>query len=288
MVAFNLVTMARQKGIRRNVTVRPIQPTQANADDLAALYLAVLKPWSANAILAGYDQPAKGVSDSLTLDAPSDQTQAIAEAQRESTRLIGEFTAGLSRWAVRIEQWHRKKWIAAVDAATDIDLTPILTDGDTAETLAVFIDRNVALVSDVTAQVRGRIADAVYRGYQERLPAREVAKSISDATGLARARSIRIASDQNSKISAALDRVRRDQAGVALFKYRHSGKLHARPWHKARDGKIYDSATGKQVDTDGSAMSGGDVIAADDRPGMPPFCGCREQAYLAMMAESQN
>jgi len=282
---YDLTHMARQKGVRRNLTLRPIEPTQANANSLAGLYLAVLKAWNPSAILAGYDPPAKGVSDALVLDAPSDQTVAIQQAESEVSRLILEFTSGLRAWVLRVERWHEAKWSAAVQAGAGVDVASLLNFGEVSETIDVFIDRNVALVRNVSDQLRGRISDAVYRGYQQRLPVREVAKEISDATGLARKRSVRIASDQNSKISAALDRNRRDEAGVSMFRYRHSGKLHNRPWHKARDGKIYDSATGRQVEPDGAKMDGGDVIAADDRPGMPPWCGCREAAYLAIMAE---
>lgn len=285
MPSYNLAAMARQKGVRRNLTFRPIQPTQANANSLASLYLAVVKAWNAESILAGYDPPATGMTASLTRDALSDQTAAIQQADNTATRLILEFTAGLRDWLLRIERWHDQKWADAVKSAAGIDVSLLLRHDGVSETVDVFVDRNVALVRNVSDQLRSRISDAVYRGYQERRTTREVAKDISGATGLARARSVRIAGDQNSKISAALDRARRDEAGLSLFRYRHSGKLHNRPWHKARDGKIYDSATGKQVEADGSPMSGGDVIASDDRPGMPPFCGCREQAYLPLMAE---
>ena len=285
MPSYNLAAMARQKGVRRNLTFRPIQPTQANANSLASLYLAVVKAWNAESILAGYDPPTTGTTDSLTRDALSDQTAAIQQADNTATRLILEFTAGLRDWLLRIERWHDQKWTDAVKSAADVDVSLLLRHDGVSETVNVFVDRNVALVRNVSDQLRSRISDAVYRGYQERRTTREVAKDISEATGLARARSVRIAGDQNSKISAALDRARRDEAGISLFRYRHSGKLHNRPWHKARDGKIYDSATGKRVEADGSPMSGGDVIASDDRPGMPPFCGCREQAYLPLMAE---
>ncbi|EHJ62813.1 hypothetical protein NSU_0325 [Novosphingobium pentaromativorans US6-1] len=285
LMAYNLAAMARQRGIKRNLTFRPIEPTQANAQALAAIYLPVLKAWDVDSLMRGYEQPAKGVADAMVLDAPSDQAANIEQAEREATRLIGEFTAGLREWVVRAERWHRGKWTDAVKAAIDIDLSMMLTMGDVSETVEAFIARNVALVRNVSDQAQGRIADAVYRGYEQRLPARDVAKNIREAVAMGRDRSLRIAADQNSKLSAALDRKRRDEAGVSLFKYRHSGKVHARPWHKARDGKIYDSATGKQVNPDGTAMKGGDVIEADDRAGMPPWCGCREQAYLPIMAE---
>lgn len=275
---FDLPAMARRKGIRRAVTFRPINPTQAQAQALAQLYLAVVKAWDPDRILARY-------SPDLTSDSASDDAQAIEQTASDVRRLIVEFGAAVRRWAVRAEIVHRGKWAAAVFASTAIDLSMFLTAGPVQEALETFVERNVALVKDVSEQARGRISDAVFRGYQQRRPVRDVAKEIREATGMARDRSIRIAGHQNSNLSAAFDRERRAEAGLTMFRYRHGGKKNFRPWHKARDRKVYDSKTGKQVNPDGSAMTGGDTIAADDRPGVPPGCGCREQAYLPIMDE---
>lgn len=275
---YDLARLARQAGARRDLTLRPIEPARGPEQDLARLYLAVLKAWSPDAILRNY-------TGGLTTDAPSDQTNAIAEAENTVTRLIAEFTAGLRDWVVRTERIHRSRWTAAVKSATTIDLQYLLTGGEVQETLDVFLDRNVALVRNVSDVTRGRIADAVFRGYQERRPARDVAKEISEATGLARDRSLRIAADQNSKLSAALDRDRQAEAGVDLFRWRHSGKKHPRAYHLARNGNIYERASGKQVNPDGSAMKGGETVERGDFPGEQPFCGCRAQAYLTIMAE---
>lgn len=274
---YNLAAMARAKGIRRDITVRPVEPARGPAGDLARLYLAVLKAWSPEAILRGY-------TGGLTTDAPSDQTSAIEEAGNLVTRLIAEFTTGLRGWIVRAEQLHRSRWAAAVKSSTDIDLSMVLTGYEVQETLDVFLDRNVALVRNVSDQARGRIADAVFKGYQERRPAREVAKEIREATGLARDRSLRIASDQNSKLSAALDRERQAEAGIDLFRWRHSGKLHPRQPHLHRNGNIYDRVSGKQVNADGSKMAG-ETVARGDFPGEQPYCGCRAQAYLTIMGD---
>lgn len=279
---YDLARMARAKGIRRDVTLRPVEPAVGPEKDLARLYLAVLKAWSPERILRGYTG---GVTnDSLTTDAPADQSANLDEAENLVTRLIAEFTAGLRAWAVRAESVHRDRWSAAIKAATDLDLSMMLTGYEVQETLDVFLERNVALVQNVSDQAKGRISDAVFRGYQERRPAREVAKEIREATGLARDRSIRIAADQNSKLSAALDRERQAEAGIDLFRWRHSGKRHPRQPHLHRNGNIYERASGKQVNADGSKMAG-ETVARGDFPGEPPWCGCRAQAYLPIMAE---
>lgn len=269
MAAFDLPSLARQQGVRRNVTLRPIVPTQAAATDLAAIISPAWLIWaeSLDRILAAYDP--KPLGDALVTDSP-DAVQAILNAIGSEflTRLVTEITPNLRRWTLRTERVHRGKWAAAVKAGTAADLATVLTAQSVEETLATFLNRNVELVSNISDQVRQRIADAVYRGYQARTPAREVAKEIREAADLGRKRALRIAADQNNKLSAALDMERQAEAGIEQYRWRHSGKLHPREEHKARDGKIY-----KLGDPSG------------DTPGMAPFCGCRAQAYLAIMDE---
>ena len=78
-----------------------------------------------------------------------------------------------------------------------------------------------------------------------------------------RARSQRIASDQLTKLNSSLASERRRQAGLDEWEWKSSHKLHFRPEHAARDGKVYSDAT-----------------APNDLPGQLPFCGCRELAVL--------
>ncbi|WP_347271642.1 phage minor head protein [Rhizorhabdus histidinilytica] len=276
---FNLPRIAREQGLRRPVALRPIIPTQAMATDLAAIYAPAWQVWRDHsaAIMAAYDP--KPLTDGLTTDSPEQAQTEIDSAARDFlSRLLVEITPALRRWVVRAERIHRDKWAAAVEAGTGIDLSTLLTAGEVSETVEAFVARNVALVRNVSDQAQSRISDAVFRGYQNRTPAREVAKEVREATGMARARSIRIAADQNSKLSSALDRERREEAGLTKYKYRHSGKLHPRQNHKARDGFVYVAKTGEST-------NGGPKIPTDDRASMAPYCGCREQAYIDLLDE---
>lgn len=242
------------------------------ASDLAAIYAPAWQVWrdATDSILAGYDPPPLRTGDALTLDSPAQVETAIQTTAAEFLRrLVMDITPGLRRWTVRAEIWHRDKWAAAVKAGTGVDLSTVLSAFGTEDTLEAFIARNVALAKNVSDQAQARISDAVWRGYQNRTPVREVAREVREATDMGRQRSIRIASDQNNKLSSALDMERQAEAGIEEYKWRHSGKLHPRLYHKERDGKIY-----KLGDPKG------------DTPGMAPYCGCRAQAYLAIMDES--
>lgn len=82
---------------------------------------------------------------------------------------------------------------------------------------------------------------------------------------MGRARSVRIASDQLSKITSSLAEERRREAGIDTWRWRHSGKRHPRADHVARNGKEYTDET-----------------APKDRPGQLPYCGCRGQAVITL------
>ncbi|OGT55491.1 MAG: hypothetical protein A3E01_09290 [Gammaproteobacteria bacterium RIFCSPHIGHO2_12_FULL_63_22] len=264
----DLATLARAKGIKRAVTLRPINPTQAQAQELAAILVQVTNVWKSwlPAILAGYDP--KPLGDAMLTDTADAMRGAIETANSEISRLVIPITAQLRNWSAKIEKWHRGKWIDAVNTATNVDLSNVLTAMPVQETLGSWLERNVALVRDVSDQTRGRISDIVFREYQNRTPIREVAKQLNEAAALGRKRAIRIAADQSSKLSAQLDMERQAEAAIEQYRWRHSGKAHPRLEHQARNGKLFKLGE-----------------PSGDTPGQAPYCGCRAQAYLPLMDE---
>ena len=283
---YNLPQMARRAGKRRNIVLRPIIPTQAQSTDLATIYAPAWQIWQQNIdrILAGYDPQPLPTSDALTADT-ADQVQAAINsvANEFLTILTARIGPGLRNWLVRSERTHRSKFAASIKAGVGVDVDMLMSAQDVEETLGVWMARNVALCRNISDQAQARISDAVFRGYQERRPVREVAAEIREATGMGRKRALLVAADQSSKLSGALDTERMADAGISLWKYRHSGKAHPRSTHKARDGRIYTLAGNRQVNADGSKMDGSDVIAPGDEPSQPPWCGCRKQSYISLL-----
>jgi len=265
MLANTLNLAARvNRPSRRPITLANIAPTKAQADDLARIYAAVIAAWVAAQprIVAEYGRTLA----TMTTDSAETTGNAIESVADEIRRLVIMLTPDLRRWALRLEQVHRGKWLRSVLSATDVDLSTILTAGDVEDTVGAAVNWNVALVRDVSDELRKRIANSVFSGFQRRAPATQIAKEIREATGMARARAVRIAADQTVKLGARLNQARQEQVGLTSFKWRHSGKRHPRSWHKARDGKIYP------WDNPG--------IPADDMPGVPPFCGCTAQGVI--------
>lgn len=278
---YDLPAMVKRTGRRRDVTLRPIIPTASQAQDLATIYAPAWRIWADNIdrILAGYDPQPLPTGDALVMDTADQVQSAINSVANEFlTILTARIGPGLRNWLVRSERVHRSRWSAAVKAGTGVDIDMLLSAQDVAEPLSVWMARNAALVRNVSDVTQGKIADAVFRGYQNRTPIREVAAEIRADVGGSRARAVRIASHQSSSLSGALDLERQAQAGLDKFKWRSSHKQNPRSWHAARDGKVFFLKSRKPVD-------GGDPIPSDDMPSQPPACGCRAQAYIALLDE---
>jgi SPP1 gp7 family putative phage head morphogenesis protein len=278
---FDLATLTRRthNPRRSSIVLRDIVPPATLATDLyRAVYLPIVQAWerAAAGIVAEYERTLSITqnSDARILDnansmpiadSPDDLQARLDAAQSEAERLFILLDAALRDWGVRVERWQREKWRGAVLSATGVDIATLIGPEDMRETVGTYLRWNSELVRDISAQARQRISNAVFSGLQNRTPVREVAKSIREATGMARARAQRVAADQLSKITSSLADERRREAGIDQWKWRHSGKLHARAEHLARNGKVYSEDDAPQ-----------------DRPGQLPYCGCRAQAVLVL------
>jgi uncharacterized protein with gpF-like domain len=273
-VQYDLSELARRaRNVRRpSITMRDIVPPATLATNLyQAAYSPLIAMWRryAERITAEYERSLAA----LTTDAPADINATLAAAEAELQRLLLTLTPALRQWVLSVENWQRDKWRGAVLAATGVDLGTLIGPADVQQTLEQILEWNTNLVVDVSQQTRQRISNAVFAGLTNRTSAREVAKQISEATGMARERSLRIASDQLTKLTSGLAEERQRQAGITQVEWRSSHKLHARPWHAARDGVVYDLDTHTPID-------GGDAVPAGDWVGQAPYCGCRSVARL--------
>lgn len=256
---------------RRKLPLREINPTAAQEQALASAYIAVLRVWQVGArdlILPAYQRTLDETA--MARDSVPDIEVAIASVEQRALVAQLDFARIFAAWADGINLWHLNQFIRGIKYISNVDLTTMMDAGETRLTVQETLARNTALVRNVSDQVRGRISDSVFRGLQVRAPMREVAKEIAEATDLGRKRSLRIASDQTVKLAASLDRERQLQIGITEFEWRHSGKVHFRPEHLARNGKVYawDSEVGRT-----------------DPPGYAPFCGCKAKAYLDLDAQ---
>lgn len=277
---FDLAELARRarNPRRKTIILRDIAPPATLATDLyRSAYLPVVNIWSRQSerIIAEYERSLA----QITTDAPIDIQALIDQADGELQRILLEIAAAMQEWGLRVETWQRGKWRGAVLSATGVDLETLLGPADVRQTLEQYLAWNTSLVRDVSDQARKRIGDAAFAGLTQRLPARDVAKSIRGAVGMSRDRSQRIASDQLSKLTSELVRERTRQAGLDVFEWRHSGKLHPRVRHRERNGNLY-SETPARVGTSVDGKTVEQAPPRGDRAGEPPYCGCRERGVL--------
>lgn len=258
MANLDLRALLRQQGRKRPLTLRVQQTTQAQQRALYRLYLPVVQAWvdGSERIVAEYGR----TLSQLTFDSPSDVAAEIAATEEGAVKATFDFRAFFVEWAQALNLWHVNRIGSQLTYATGLELTQFL--GPVNLTVEDYLERNTALVRDISDQARGRIADIVFRGLSNRTPTRDVAKEIADATGLARKRALRVAIDQTVKLSAALDAQRGHELGFEGYEWQHSQKIHYRADHKARDGKYF--AFGSDIDL-------------TDPPGYAPFCGCKRR-----------
>lgn len=283
---YDLAAMAKRAGVRkREVVFAPILTTKAQATDLAAVYHRMLAPWygARGKVEDAYDRELARV---LQTDSIDDLTALFDELAEQVNRLVLELTPDLRDWAFRLERWHARKWAGTLLSGANVDVSYLLGPQDVQEPVSAFLGRNVALVKDISAQAQGRISDAVFRGLQARTPAREVGKEIAGALGMARKRANRVAADQAVKLASAFDRERQREAGLDVIRWKHSGKRHPRVNHLARNGKLYERDSGREVEFKGGKKTFGDeTIPSGDHVGMAPFCGCVAQGVLIFEGE---
>lgn len=266
----DLVAMIRRVGKTRrtSITLRPIEPTRSLMMDLAHLAVQIPAGWQdhADAILTTYEQALArtGVSDAAIRDNPEDLERELEAAANEMYRLLLVITPQMTNWTVAVEKWHREKFIQAILSPTGVDLRTLL--GPAGDTMETFRQSALALIRNIDDDTRSKIAGAVWRGFQNRAPRREIAREISNITGIARRRALFIAQDQTVKMAARLDRARQEEVGLTEYEWRHSGKLRPRPVHVARNGRIYRWSKPPE----------------DGHPGTQPYCGCKALGHISL------
>jgi SPP1 gp7 family putative phage head morphogenesis protein len=268
-VKYNLPAMYRRarNPRRRQVVLRPVTIPATLASDLyASVYAGIVKVWEA-ALPAITEQYERTLAE-MTTDSPEENGSTISAVENEVSRILVTVRLRLEAWAARVERLHRQKWRGAVLSGTGVDINTMIGPGDVRQTLGAVIEENVALVRSVSDQARQRIAAEVFDGLRARRPARETARVLREKVAMSRRRALNIASDQASKLGARLNVERAQEAGLEQYEWVHSGKVHPRPEHKARNGKRYEY--GKP---------------AGDEPGFAIHCGCTARAVLSLDGE---
>lgn len=221
------------------------------------------------AINAAY---ARSLSEIIQDDA-ADVNATLDEAQAQVLRLMPFLSTRVRDWAFGVGEYVTNKWRGAILSACKVDVGTLLGPEAIRAPLGTVIEWNVALIKDVSTQTQQKMANAIFSGLNQRKAARDVAKELSEITGMGRDRSLRIASDQLSRAAGSVAEERQREAGIEEVEWVHSRKKNPRKEHQARNGKVFYLETKKAVD-------GGETVPADDWVQQPPYCGCRTRAWV--------
>lgn len=246
---------------KKPIEFRDIEVTKAMSDDLARIYLRIIRVWrdGVDGIMAGYSPSPDFVRDTV------DETEAaIVAVEAQANALIASLTFEVSEWTRRLSSWHRKKFATNIQTGTGVNVDQFLRSSAIQNELRISLAWNVDLITNVSADMKRRIADIIWSGWRANEPRREIGKRLNDAFGIERRRALRIAVDQTTKLSADLDRARMLEMGITDWTWIHSRKAHPRLDHVARNGKEYNWITNRPPDV----------------PGQLPFCGCKARPLL--------
>jgi SPP1 gp7 family putative phage head morphogenesis protein len=231
---------------------------------LRGIYLEVVNFWSRRineAILPAYES-----FDQMRRDDDTDQlTATLSVTAGDGEHLVsGPLRQSLAYWEERLEEWHRSSWISTVQSVADVDVGPYVMRADVINTLNASLENNVNLIRSISDDQRRRTEEQVWLAVQQHTPRRKLAKDLEASLGIGKRRAINIARDQTSKLGSVLDEARQKEAGLDEYIWIHSGKVHFRPEHLARNKKKYDW----------------DHPPWDGHPGHAINCGCHAQAFL--------
>jgi hypothetical protein len=234
-----------------------IQPTNAMKADLAAPFFDIVRAFEGQVpslmrVYAG----GNGGADLIGRD--------LVYAEQSVAPVVANAAGRFPRVADTIERWHRTTWIQRVKAATGLDVSLFTAAQDVSAATDSTVAWTRQLATDVAQQMKHRAATDMIAGAATGSPPAEIEAKLAETVSKAKKRAAGIADDQVDKLSRAMDRQRREAAGVISFLWLHTPQKHPRDWHLARNGQVFTAAD----------------IPADDRAGVPPFCKCYELPLL--------
>lgn len=248
-------------------------------------YLALLRK-----VLAG---AAEGIRDIIAPSFLIQEAQRVTTDADESTftafrALLGRLVRSIVpqfRDLLKLEgRRHTKSWMQAAKKAIGVDLRGAVKDEDLDDFLEAVALRNAALIQgmaeDLIKSVQYETIQAVLNGESYS----QLQKKLKERLGVSDSRARLIARDQSSKLKAALDKKRAEDAGLNEYIFRTSEDERVRPTHEAMANRTcrYDDPTVYQKD--GKWVSRSGVGGVKLHPGEDIQCRCSGQAVIVWEA----
>lgn len=252
-------------GLRRKVELRPVTPTAALENALYSIYNDSIRQWAAviPQIVAEYDR--FGITDGLVRDADGQQLQfLIDQVSRQLDNTIIYQTDRLGRWVTRVGEFNGNRTISAIKSATGKEVAPFIRLREAQPFLQQSIRQNVALISNVNADMKNRAEQIIFDGLANRRNKKYVTDELAKALGITKRRARIIAGDQTHKLNTALNQFRNEQLGIASYKWQTREDNRVRKLHADRNDRIFRW----------------DSPPSDGHPGQPINCRCVAYSIL--------
>lgn len=257
-------------GLSADQIVRLVEPTPAEFRRLERAALRVSEAWRnalRDTIIPAYASAIERSEGALGLTATLD-LEAIQRALNDAAENVLRETADVNRDVSLIVQEfsarHTAEWIAALSAASAVNVSPIIAAADLQQLVEGAIRRNVSLIRGLDDAIRLNIEREVWDAWQQRRSVNALTRSLRNALGFVPARAELIGVDQINKLAGEVDQFRFRQAGLNSYVWVTRGDDRVRPTHAANDGRTFRW----------------DRPPATGHPGSEIRCRCRARAVV--------
>lgn len=232
-------------GLSADQIVRLVEPTSAELRRLQVVAERVNNAWRTalrDVIIPAYADAIARSEGALGLTSTLD-LEAIERALNDAVERVARETDGIERdISVIVREFsirHTAEWIAALSAATAVNVSPIIAASDLRQLVEGSIRRSASLIRGLDDDLRRAIEREVWDAWQQRRSARALTRALQNALGFAASRAELIGVDQINKLAGEVDQLRFRQAGLDSYVWVTRGDDRVRPTHAANDGRTF-------------------------------------------------
>lgn len=215
-------------------------------------------------IMPAFDRKRATLDAGLTLDADEASMDGLRLLVGAMVRAAGEQVKSL----LALEgQRHTKQFMTSARRAFGIDLGSVIAEADLGDYLEAAALRNASLIRGMADDILKRVAQETTGSLIAGESAKTLQARLKKQLEISDSRARLIARDQAGKLTADLNGIRQQQAGIESYIWRTSQDERVRPRHAQLQGKEY---------------KWGEPTGAEDGlpPGQPIQCRCSAQGVV--------
>ena len=190
----------------------------------------------------------KAYENTYTQDGIADQLGVVF--RRLNSIFTGNITIGFAQSTAnnvvtRLEKYNKSKFDAAVNRATGVDLSSVISSSGLDDFVKTSINKNVSLIKSLPEEYFKTIETIVLNGVMNGERYSTIAKQISEQTNKKLTSRIKtIARNEVSTINAQINKRRSEALGIKKAIFRTSEDERVRKCHKELDGVEFELSKG--------------------------------------------